>query len=154
MTVSELADRLALDQRQLRYVIDLDLLPGSMPAGQGRGTPREFFGIDALTIACLALMRKAGMRQSVLRSAVPLLHRQFNTVSSDNEEGQAKAPIMLHVGDDDDVHLSCANIPAPMNERCKGSLSPLVGRNSQEIGLGPVVFTHVDLDTLRQRVGA
>jgi hypothetical protein len=73
MEIGELARRLAIPARQVRYVFDHGVLPGSEAAGRGRGLPREVTVFEAFGVGCAALQLHAGARRQVVRSCLSVL---------------------------------------------------------------------------------
>jgi hypothetical protein len=63
MTIADIAEVADLASRQVRYVIDQDLVEGLSPAPAGRGKAREFSEFEGFVIAMAAKLCHAGLSQ-------------------------------------------------------------------------------------------
>ena len=73
MTLAEIAERTGLTTRQLRYVLEHDVLPGVQDTSKGRGCERGFTEFSAFGIACAAMMFRAGLRRSTVKRCIAML---------------------------------------------------------------------------------
>lgn len=61
LELSEIADRLQLPQRTLRYVVDNCLVKGLRVTRRGRGQPRQLAVFDAAMVAAAAALLESGL---------------------------------------------------------------------------------------------
>jgi hypothetical protein len=140
MTLTDLADRTGLAMRQLRYVVDEDLLLGTDRIRRGRGLARELSPADALGVACVAMLRAAGLRREIVRSCVPLVMQQ---VKDPGETDQG--PIFLEIDERLQPRLVSGKdtpVSEPAGPVC------LVGREK------PLVRTRINLTALSDRLAS
>jgi len=71
--ISDLARLLTIPARQLRYVFDHQVLPGSEGVSRGRGLPRELTEFEAFGVACAAVLLHAGARRELVRRCLSVL---------------------------------------------------------------------------------
>jgi hypothetical protein len=77
MHIAEIAERIGLPVRQVRYVLDHGIMPGLKPAGEGRGTPRYLTAFGAFGVACAALLLQAGLRREVVYACLAVAVRPY-----------------------------------------------------------------------------
>lgn len=88
MDLFELTRRTRVRNRDLRYVVDHRLLPGLGQLGKGRGRAREFTPAEALGIALIALLRRAGLAQEDVGTVLGWLVDTFGPAPTASEPAE------------------------------------------------------------------
>ena len=65
--------RTGISPRQLRYVLEHDVLPAGKTASEGRGNERSFTEFEAFGIAFAALMFKGGLRRGTVKKCIAVI---------------------------------------------------------------------------------
>jgi len=143
MDVDQLAQRLGLQRRQVRYAIDQRLVPGIEHVCQGRGVARDLTVDEAFAVACSAVLHAAGLRPTVVRDCLTRLGRRWPGLLGPTVQpalATDAAPLLLEI---DDGH------PFQVAETL-----PAVGDKAEVAGGGgrALVQTRLDLAALRRRL--
>lgn len=146
MDIAQLAQRLTLTTRQVRYVLDHRLVPGLEHARSGRGISRQFSAPEVFRIGFAALLRAAGFRQHVVRQYLQHLEQQPDTsalTACASSSPMTKVPMALPSAEGDGTW---------MNSNEQGVINTPGGNGREAAFHQPVVQTHVDLAALRRRL--
>ncbi len=65
--------RTGITPRQLRYVLEHDVLPAGKIASVGRGNERSFTEFEAFGIAFAALLFKGGLRRGIVKNCISVI---------------------------------------------------------------------------------
>lgn len=67
MLLSEIGERLGIDNRILRYVIERNLVPGISKVNKGRGRQRKLTVIQARKVGLVASLHQLGIQGEILQ---------------------------------------------------------------------------------------
>lgn len=84
MDIATLSARADLSNRQIRYVLDHKILPGTRNASFGRGVPRGLADFEAFSVALAALLLDAGLKRKVVAAFFDLVSEQPKQKLKDN----------------------------------------------------------------------
>jgi hypothetical protein len=153
--ISDLAQRLALPTRQVRYVFDHDVLPGSEEAGQGRGVPRVLTEFEAFGVACAAVLLHAGARREVVRRCLSVTTQLPNRQAPDTDRLLWKAfhavSARLDIGDGAYVRVRGNDLPKKVWDSGWKLLVP--GAAAAASCYEPLVQTTIDLTRIKGQLG-
>jgi DNA-binding transcriptional MerR regulator len=74
LTIADIAEKAELSPRQIRYVIDHELVQGIEPADTKRGRAREFTKFEGFVIALAGKLCDAGINQRRIKQIMEALH--------------------------------------------------------------------------------
>ena len=159
ISLIELAERIGVSPRRIRYVVDQGIAGGV--EGEGRRRVRTCHIVDAFAIGVASWLMEGGARRDSVLTFVRTMTKRYPIPGIDHTQAQTSQMAVL-LGDQDTYYLDIGDNESvrfgrrsgDCNRRIKdGPWISLRSRKERHAYDHPRVLIRIDLQALRQRLG-